>query len=61
MPPRSRTGSAVVSALPPAEALASPVLVPELTELVEPSPVDAAGAVVASGDEPKPVWPIGDA
>ena len=61
IPPRSRAGSAVVPALPPLEPLSSPVLVPELLELVEPSPVDAAGAVVASGDEPKPVWPMGDA
>jgi hypothetical protein len=37
------------------EPLSSPVLVPELLELVELPPVDAAGAVVTSGIEPNPV------
>jgi hypothetical protein len=38
-----------------------PELVPALLELVDLSPVDAAGAVEMSGVEPKPVWPTGDA
>jgi hypothetical protein len=53
MTPRSRGGSAIES--PPLGSLSSPVLVPELLELVELPPVDMAGAVVMSGVEPKPV------
>jgi len=54
--PRSRGGSADVSAALPPEPLASLVDVPELLELVEPSLVDATdAAVVISGVEPKPV------
>jgi len=63
MTPRSRGGSVIESASLPPESL-SPVVVvvvPELLELVDPWPVDAAGAVVMSGVEPKPVWPMGDA
>jgi len=52
--PRSRGGSADVSAALLPEPLASLVDVPELLELVEPSPVDA-GEVVISGVELKPV------
>lgn len=37
------------------------LLVPELTGLVEPSPVDEEDVVETSGDEPKPVFPSGDA
>ena len=59
MTPRSRGGS-LSAALPP-EPLSSAVVVPELLELVELPPVDAAGAVVMSGVEPKPVWPTGGA
>ncbi|MBK6845946.1 MAG: hypothetical protein IPG88_27375 [Gemmatimonadetes bacterium] len=53
MTPRSRGGS-LSAALPP-EPLSSAVVVPELLELVELPPVDAAGAVVTSGIEPNPV------
>jgi len=55
MTPRSRGGSADVSAALPPEPLASLVDVPEVLELVEPSPVDAVDAVVMSGVELKPV------
>jgi len=62
--PKSPTGPDVEPALPLAEPLSSPVLVPELPELPEPEeplPVDTAGAVVTSGIEPNPVWPTGGA
>jgi len=60
MTPRSRGGSADVSAGVLPEPLASLVDVPVLLELVEPSPVDA-GAVMISGVELKPVWFVVDA
>ena len=46
-----------MSAPPPPEPLASPVLVPELDKF---PPVHVGDAIVMSGVEPKPVWLMDD-